>query len=354
MKALVRVVVVLLAILARGRTALAADRDVTVVVAGATEEANALGLVVRDLLTLLGAHVEVSSAAAIDSSAVLEKPPTFAPALARVWVDLQKGDHAIIYLVDGTWERALVRRVVRDPAHLEVCREEIGHILETAIEAMLAGGKIGVERTTLVPPTPTPTPPPPPPHPMTKPRAHEVPRVVSSSPELRVGVATEAGVFADDELTQALGIWASLETSRNAPLRAGGWLTVAYRFPLRATALPVGVELQGLEARLVARLDSRVAAHVLLEVGAGVGVDVMDAAPIATHAGASLAPRSADTSFVVRAISGVRFWNVLGVFVAADVDLTRHDFTFTENGKRVVALAPYTVRPALVLEAAFF
>jgi hypothetical protein len=348
-KALVRVFVVLV-LLARARTAAAADRNVAVVVAGPTEEANALELVVRDLLVRLGAMVDVRSADAVESSVVLDKPPTFAPALARV----RKDDHAMIYLVDGTWDRVLIRRVERDPAHVEVCREEIGHILETAIEAMLAGGKIGVERVVLAPPPPV-VPRATPPLPHERPREIR-PRVssLSSSPVFHAGLTSETGAFANGVFTQAFGVWASLETARNAPACAGGWLTLAYRFPVREAALPVGVELQGLEARLVARLASRVGAHVRLETGAGVGVDVMDASPIATRAGAALAPRSADTSFIVRVIAGVRLWDVLGVFVSADVDATRHDFTFTENGSRVVALSPYAVRPAIVLEASFF
>jgi hypothetical protein len=350
-KALVRVLVVL-ALLAGARTASAVDRDVTVVVAGPTEEANALKLVVRDLLVRLGASVDVSSADAVDSSVVLDKPLTFAPALARVWIDLRRDDRATIYLVDGTWDRVLIRRVERDPAHVEVCREEIGHILETAIEAMLAGGKIGVERTVLAPPPIVPRASPPPPRERPREMAPRAPS--SSTPVFHAGLTSETGAFANDVFTQAFGVWASLETARNAPACAGGWLTLAYRFPVRETALPVGVELQGLEARLVARLASRVGAHVRLETGAGVGVDVMDASPIATRAGAALAPASADTSFIVRVIAGVRLWDVLGVFVSADVDATRHDFTFTENGSRVVALSPYAVRPAIVLEASFF
>jgi len=180
------------------------------------------------------------------------------------------------------------------------------------------------------------------------------PRVASPALGVHVGLESETGVFATGAFTQAFGLWASLETARDAPLRAGGWLTVAYRLPVRATALPIGVELQGLEARVGARIGSRVAPRVRLEAGAGVGADVMDAAPIATRAGAALAPRSADATFVVRVVAGVRLWDVLGVLVSADVDVTRHDFTFTESGARVVALSPLVVRPAFVLEAAFF
>jgi len=351
-KALFRVVIVVVAVLVHAHAAVAADHDVTLVVAGPAEEARALALVVRDLLARLGADALVSSADAIDSSMALDKPPSFAPALARVWVDLRKGDHAMIYLVDGSWDRVLVRRVARDPAHVEVCREEIGQILEAAIEAMLAGGKIGVERSTLAPPPVAPRTPPSSPPPRERPRPQ--PRSPSSAPDFHAGFASETGAFAQDAFTQAFGAWASLETARSAPVHAGAWLTLAYRLPLRANALPIGVELQGLEARLVARLGSRVTEHVRLEAGAGVGADVMDAAPIATRTGASLAPRSADASLLVRVVAGVRLWNLLGVLVSADVDVTRHDFTFTENGSRVVALAPYAVRPAIVVEASFF
>lgn len=351
MKTLIRVVIAV-AILASARAATAADHDVSVLVAGDAREANALERVVRDLLVRLGANVEVSRVDAVDSSVVLGKPASFTPMLARVWIDLRADDHAMIYLVDATWDRVLVRRVARDPAHIEVCREEIGHILETAIEAMLAGGKIGVERVVLAPPPSPPVLPRAVRPPARRASSHEAPS--SSAPVFHAGVTSETGVFADGNPTEALGLWAALEAPRDASLAAGGWLTLVYRFPLRRDALAVGVELQGLETRLVGRLDSRIASRVRLELGAGVGVDVMDVAPIATRAGASLAPRSGDTTFVVRVIAGVRLWNVLGVLLSTDIDVTRHDFTFTENGSRVVALSPYAARPALVLEASFF
>ncbi len=336
------------AVLAHAGVAGARERSVFVVIAGQVDESSALEVVVRELLARLGADVETGSADTVDSAAIIDKPARFAPALARVWVDLRPSDHAMVYLVDGTWDRVLVRRVERDPAHLEVCREDIGRILETAVEAMLAGAKIGVERIGMTAPPPLPPASPIRPrvvHPARQPRGVDV----------RVGVASENDRFSDQvPIVQAVGAWVSAETRPyDDRVRGGAWLTLAYRFPLRTSDLPIGVELQGIAARLVPRMSFRFTRAVRFEAGAGPGLDVMQAMAFANRAGATLAPPSADVGFVVRVVFGVRFWNILGVLLTADIDVTRHDYTFTSNGERIVALSPYALRPTFVLEAAF-
>jgi len=336
-----------------GRDAWARERGVRLVVAGEAREAEALELLVRDLLARHGATVDARSADAVDPVVVIERPAHFEPALARVWIDLRPDDHAMVFLVDGAWERVLVRRVPRDPAHGEVCREDIGHILETAIEAMLAGAKIGVERAVLAPP----------PRPVVRPRPRRRARVVSPPPPprrsdvFRVGLASETMLFSSEvPVTEAVGVTASLEAPLGAGARApraGGWLTIAYRFPLRTTALPLGVRLQGLELRLLGRAAWPLGRALRVEVALGPGLDLVDVTPIANRPDASLTAPSTEASFSIRGAVGARLWNVLGILVAADADLGRHDYTFVEGGQRFVALSPFAVRPALLLEAEF-
>ena len=321
------------------------------VVAGEAREAEALELLVRDLLARHGATVDARSADAVDPAVVIERPAHFEPALARVWIDLRPDDHAMLFLVDGAWERVLVRRVPRDPAHREVCREDIGHILETAVEAMLAGAKIGVERAVLAPP---------PPIVRLRPRRRRA-RVVPPPPRrrdaFRVGVASETMIFSSEvPVAEAVGVTASLEAPLGAGARApraGGWLTIAYRFPLRTTALPLGVRLQGLELRLLGRVAWSLGRALRVEVALGPGLDLVDVTPIANRPDASLTAPSTEAAFSIRGAVGARLWNVLGIFVAADADLGRHDYTFVEGGQRFVALSPFAVRPALLLEAEF-
>ncbi len=357
------VLCVFVAVLVQAGAALARERTVRVIVAGDPREARDLELLVRDLLVRLGAKVEVSSAATIDPAAVVEKPPSFAPALARVWIDSRPPDHAMLYLVDQTWERVLVRRVARDPAHLEVCREDVGHILETAVEAMLAGAKIGVERATLRPPPPSATAPARAPPPQRRPPRRRPPRPKPRRPrpprrhtELRVGVITQTTLFsAELPLAQAIGVSASLETPWRAgsAARAGGWMTLTYRLPSRTTALPLGVRLQGLEVRLLGRVALPVSPELRVELGFGPGVDVIDATSVANRPGATLTAPSADVSFLLRGAFGVRWRRLLGLLLVADADLTPRDYTFVQGGRRAVALSPFVVRPSLVLEAAF-
>jgi hypothetical protein len=209
---------------------------------------------------------------------------------------------------------------------------------------MLGGAKIGIERVVVRSP-----PPPQPPVVRKQPPARRA--------KLQLGLTSETIVFSSEApLVQALGAWGSLDTSVRAEddrLRLGGWLTIALRLPLRATALPIGVELKGVETRLVPRLTARLTREVRFEAGAGPGIDFMEATAIANVAGATLVAPKVDVSFVIRSVVGVRLWRVLGVLLVADVDVTRHDYVFEWSGARAVPLSPFAVRPALALEASF-
>jgi hypothetical protein len=337
---------VVLAILSHARASSADARDVVVAIAGRPAEVDALRLVVHDLLVQQGTSVDIHTVDSVDADAVIDKPARFTPVLARAWVDLRPTDHAMVYLVDGTWDRVLVRRVACDAEHLEVCREDIGHILETAVEAMMSGAKIGVERVVLVRPPPRVEP--------ARPVVHERP---AQHIAFRLGLTSETIVFSKEApLAQALGVTASLDGALEAkhdPLRFGAWLTIALRLPLRAAALPIGVQLEGIEARLVPRITVPIARALRFEAGVGPGFDLLEATAIADTAGATISAPRLDPSFVVRTEVGLRLWRTLGVILAADFDVTRHDYVFTWNGARAVPLSPFAVRPVLALEASF-
>ena len=49
-----------------------------------------------------------------------------------------------MYLADGRWERVLVRRVPAPREFDEVEREQLAHIVESSVDALLSGATIGL------------------------------------------------------------------------------------------------------------------------------------------------------------------------------------------------------------------
>jgi hypothetical protein len=333
--------------------ALARPRNVLLVTAGDDAEARALSLVARDLLRRLDVGLEDRRAPAIDPRAIVERPATFPPALARAWIDLAPDDHATLYLVDEAWERVLVRRVARDPAHLEVAREELGHILETAVEAMLAGARLGVERQTLAPKLDTraddaPT------EDVAKPartlKATARPTIHDAPPvRLHAGVFEQIVAFSSEvPVVHALGISAALES--DGPLHPAAWLGLGYRWPTWAHGRSIGVKLQAVELRLLGRLSLWSRGPWRIDAALGPGVDLTFVSPVAERAGVALTRPSTDASFMVRGALSAR-WSALSLSFVMDVDTTLRDYAFDQDGRPVVVLAPFRARPGLVLEA---
>ena len=90
-------------------------------------------------------------------------------ALAHVYVDLREAP-LLVYIADQGHERVLIRRVVLPASFDEAAREEVGAIVASAIDALCAGGTIGIVRAQAqLDPPPAPVAPPSLPPPPTDP-----------------------------------------------------------------------------------------------------------------------------------------------------------------------------------------
>ncbi|MBN1771350.1 MAG: hypothetical protein JXB32_08825 [Deltaproteobacteria bacterium] len=105
---------------------------------------------VEEFPAVLPQQVEVARAAAIRNDAVLV-----------FWLDASLADQMFLYLSEPGGGRILVRTVESGGDAERV--EAVALIVRGTIEAMLAGGRLGVETPTPPPPPPPPSPPPPPP-----------------------------------------------------------------------------------------------------------------------------------------------------------------------------------------------
>jgi hypothetical protein len=124
-------------------------RRVTLVVAGPEGSRSAVGQTTTELLQRLDLETDVEGIDSLDLEGVVWPATPRAPALARVWIDLSGGSQVAIYIADAAWDRILVRRLAAEVPLDEVAREEIGLIVEAAVEALAEGAEIGIERVDL-------------------------------------------------------------------------------------------------------------------------------------------------------------------------------------------------------------
>ena len=127
-------------------SAAATAAPVAIVIAAKVELASLLAPVIVDPLQRLGIGVSLQQTTVIDPAIVLTPQRGGHAPLARVFIDATRLDVAIVYLVDATWERILVRRLLLERGLDEVAREELAHIVEASVLALRAGGRIGVTR----------------------------------------------------------------------------------------------------------------------------------------------------------------------------------------------------------------
>jgi hypothetical protein len=340
-------------------TASAADRTgtnaVDLVLVGPDAQVSPMRAVSEELLARLGVAATVTFAAEVDPADVVNPRPGAEPRVARAWIDLSHPDRVTLYLVDRDWERVLVRHLPRMQGHDELAREAVGHVLETAVDALLHGARIGVvrddaQRELEVPPSSTP------------------PAVSSKAPlpgpappaerfgrlRLEGGAGYEAALYASGGVVTQGPEAMLLVSTGGGPLRPALWLTAQYRIPLRIDAHPLGVRLEGAAARALAAVDATVSRRVSLRLGAGAGVDVLHMSPLLESG--SHASAAGDQSFAVivgRASLGLRFSLAPHVSMASTLscDLGFGDGRYVTivNGAATAALSPWTVRPALSL-----
>jgi hypothetical protein len=341
-------------------------REVALEVAAAdARDSDALTQVARELLGRLGLEVRASLVARVDLAAILAPPrPGGAPetGLARVWIDWRTPGRATLYLLDAHRDRLLVRQVERPAGGDELAREELGHILETACEGLLAGEEVGEPRAgvaprLLAPPTTVVA--------TAPPEGEGSLRVLPEFGPSRVQLALlwEAAGFASEaHLTQ--GPEASLFVGQRPRFvrgsRWGLWGTAQLRLPVHAADdTGAGVELEAGALRALLAYERPWSERVTGRAGLGGGVDVVHARPeAATPDVAVLGPAFTRAFAVARAAIALDLrlagstWLVAAL--AADVDVTGQGYAFGRGGGgEELVLKPWVVRPAAALGLAF-
>lgn len=340
----------------------AAGPAVMVRMAGADAEVAALDATLTDLLGRVEVEPRLERVAAVDARRALTPEHGAKEALGRAWIDLRDPNHALVLIVDGKWDRALLRKLSRVGKSEEVVREEVGHIVVTAIETLLAGAEIGApraeaERALGLPSAPPPAPVAPPPTPapplMTPAEAPVEAAATSAGWRLGVGAFYEGEGYATEQvIIHGPGALIEIE-ALGVTLSPGVELTGQYRLPFERVGDEAGFRLQSGALRLQARIRPLTHSVVALHMGAGAGVDLLRIEPRLIGGATELTEARTRAAPIVRATLALRlrlFADVaLSLNAGADVDIVGTRYVVVRDGVTEPLLEPLRVRPWLQL-----
>jgi hypothetical protein len=337
-------------------TAAAAERSRTLLltVAAPAAEAERLEAVTREWLARLSMEVEMRRVDRIDVGEMRHALRPEQQYFARVWIVLSEPGHARLYLEHGASDRVLVREVTGDANNPELVREELGHILQTAVEGLKAGEEVGAPRSDALKDvaaedaaveTRTET--------KAPARTAEPPPVITERKRpgpLRFGPRYELSWFGDGRFEDGPGAVFMIA------LTNGFELPGYYRRPLKVTGEPVGVRLQTLSLRGLVTIRVWSAERSGIRLGAGGGADLVHVSPTGSPGGSmelsgaswqKLALGRLQGSYTHRAFSFMDLELSLGLDL--DFNGTRYVYRRVSGEERV--LDPVPVRPFLSLGA---
>jgi hypothetical protein len=327
---------------------------VLLTVAAHQEQASELEAVAQELLERLGLQIELRRVQRVQLTE-LRKPATHgSPYVARVWIALARG-RARLYLEHTARDRLLVREIKSEAHNPELLREELGHILQTALEGLIAGEEIGAPRGEALAEVEPETEPP------TRSSGERPPRppepVGEANPparRFRFGPRYEA-VFLGDRGKLVDGPGAALGLALPAAPRFGLELAGTYRRPIRVERDQIGARLHSFGAALYLTFEPWQSARSTLRLALGGGADVVKVSPFSTTTTVELTPSAWRRLAIARAacaytrqVSSFLHLELLAGF-ELDASGTRYVLS-TPSGERDV-LGPWAVRPFLSLGA---
>jgi hypothetical protein len=313
-----------------------ADDRVIVVVAPQTDPA--LDAVVRERVAAAGASLELEHAPVVAPLEALASAKLPA-ALAHVWIDFTKSP-AVLVLLDAKLERGLLRRASRARGD-EIAREEIGHVLETAIEGLLAGMTIGIDREDLLgrPPSKKTT--------SEAAIARSTPMPLEPASPWHVRSGGLYGIDAFGAGTAIHGPGVTLDVLHRIGL--GGRILAQARFPAQIAVSPITLRLESWAVRGGALGVLRFGAWSL-EALLGAGFDVEHVVPTATSSG-GIARSSLRVSPLLRASIALAFGAPrVALAFGLDVDLGNTAFESASGPMRATLFSSNVARPGVVVE----
>jgi len=327
---------------------------VLLTVAAPPDDAEKLEAVASELLERLQMQIELRRVERVDVGEV-RQPLRGGPAyFARVWIAFAKSGRARLYLEHAARDRVLVRDVEADGHNPELVREELGHILQTAIEGLKAGEEIGAPRREALKEAGEDETPPVAPKPAPAKREPAAKPVASRSRSWRFGPRYELVWLGDGSRFEdgPGAVFGALlpTTTRAWGLELGGF----FRRPLKIDALPVGARLQSLALDALVTFEIWRGARALFRLGAGAEADLVRLSPFAA-AGQDVQLAKSHWLKVALGRVALSYAHDVGNFmdievtVGAELDPGRTRYVFEQNGGATDVLSPWPVRPLLSL-----
>jgi len=349
---------------ARDEPAIARPSTAKVIVAGDDNEAAIIDASVVEQLERLGVRAETSRSGSVRPDEVVAAEEGEAGMVARVWIDSTSPSETILYVADRSGSRVLIRRFPR-AGRVEIAREATMAALQTAVDALLHGGQIGVSReearVELGVPAPAPEAPAtsvgeaerPRPSPDRVKLAAPAGRPPREEIALGLGVAYEIGGYANNAIEHGPVVALSLERPFDRRV-FGVTLSGQYRFPMQAASGPVTLRVESGALRLAA-VAQVIRSPLDLRATLGGGVDVVRADPGLVHVvDATLTPVSRVDPVMRAGVLGrvplmIANRPVLELELAVDVAPFVRSFAVARGETQTLLLAPWTVRPLLLL-----
>lgn len=281
----------------------------------------------------------------------------FAPAqdiAIEAWIDLSSPEQVHLYFRDATSKWFVIRAVRLANGLDEVGREQIGHVVSSAVIALAAGaeGALHEEGARMAL------------HALPPPSVVVATPPRDGKPGLRLELAGLGCVqihARDKPTTEAVALSLTLARGpRWGPGRGspGAWLGLRYQIPVTSQAGPVSVDLSTVSLRSGLLWEVRGLRAVSFRLALGGGVDRVQYQPAGDTTVLALAPASHFWLPMASLWAGceVRLVEHVGldIRVFADLAMARVHYDVDDpGGSQVEALTPYRLRPGLALGTAF-
>lgn len=332
----------------------APESKILLTVAALPDAAEQLEAVARELLERLQMRVELRRVERIDLRELRQPLRGRHPYFARVWIAFASSRRVRLYLEHTARDRVLVRDVLSDSSNPELVREELGHILQTAVEGLIAGEEIGAPRDealkqaeqeqALAPASP---------------RAPQQAKPAAEPQErrpFRFGPRYEV-VWLGQPTTLEDGPGAVFGYLLSKTGKLGLELGAFYRRPLQVEAIPVGARIQTLALRGLLTFDLWRGENGIFRLGAGGGADLVRVSPFAAP-GADV--ELAQSKWLKLALGRLTLsysqrlvrWLSLEATLGVDIAPSGTRYVFQRSSIEVQVLKPWPVRPLLSLGAA--
>ena len=286
--------------------------------------------------------------------------------MARAWIELHDGQRVTLYVADVAGERVLVRHLPRNDEDGALVREATARIVATALEALLGGAQIGVERAKVdeeLTRSSAPAPAPAPPVSVATPTAPAAPappaaRARPDHLSFRAGAQYGVQLFSSEvPLVHGPGVVVS-GGPRAGVTRPGALVSAQVWWPSGASDAVAGVRVYATNLRVLATLERSLGSSVEMSLGLGGGIDWtrVEATPNGAARSVELAPPTTLTTPALRAALGTRFRYSGGFSIytslALDADPSHTRYVSLQDGVASRILQPHALRPSLVLGVA--